>query len=425
VRARDIAIRNLASPYGLTGASVLLFLVAYFFPPSLYLRFVSEPDYLFLDPSSLLFFLLCVLGFLAGLFTFDYSFHVPNFAQVRRTVRLSPMLFILLPLILGICASLLADAKLLRDNPNLLALLIALQASDLKEAGGMEISGPISQATPILMGIVWWTIFRRDELDLHKRQRVIVTTCIVVASFILLLSSMLIVARGELMPVLCGIAIIALIVKQRKGKLSPDVALKFGLGFAGLILATFIGISLLRGINTVDPLITNVIGYTFSSYNRLACLLSGKLRYPFSGKGVYISGFVAFNRSFNAIFPISRFLDWANFDTVWRSEFDAVSAAGLNGTLIWSGAFGYVFSDLGWFAPFLLFMHGLLTGWAWMQLKLAKPSGIILYPWCAFCILFWFGTNYLLDPKVADLIVLVPLFAAYEAAFSRYAVEAK
>jgi hypothetical protein len=109
---------------------------------------------------------------------------------------------------------------------------------------------------------------------------------------------------------------------------------------------------------------------------------------------------------------------------VWRSEFDAVAAAGLNGQLIWSGAFGYIFSDLGWFSPLLLYVYGLATGWTWRSQKLGRVLGAILYPWCGFCILYWFGTNYLLDPKAAVLILCVILISLYESLLLRTQTEA-
>lgn len=93
MRFRDLVIRNIVSPYGLTAASVLLFLVAWTFPPSLYSHYVREPDIMFLDPASLLFFLLCVLGFLSGLMLIDYLYPVCGFSHEKLMTRVSPMWF--------------------------------------------------------------------------------------------------------------------------------------------------------------------------------------------------------------------------------------------------------------------------------------------------------------------------------------------
>jgi hypothetical protein len=151
----------------------------------------------------------------------------------------------------------------------------------------------------------------------------------------------------------------------------------------------------------------------------LAAVLDGRLHYPYSGRGLYISGFVAFNKTFNNIFHVNQLFSWPDFDTAWRSEFGAVSSAGLDGRLIWSGAFGYVFSDLKWASPLLLFIYGLVTGWVWHLLKLGKTVGVVLYPWCAFCVLFWFGTNYLLDPRAIVLLLVALALGLYELLFIR------
>jgi hypothetical protein len=37
-----------------------------------------------------------------------------------------------------------------------------------------------------------------------------------------------------------------------------------------------------------------------------------------------------------------------------------------------------------------------------------------LYPWCGFCILFWFGTNALLDTKLVVFLLVALLLSAYE-----------
>jgi hypothetical protein len=46
-----------------------------------------------------------------------------------------------------------------------------------------------------------------------------------------------------------------------------------------------------------------------------------------------------------------------------------------------------------------------------------RQLGIVLYPWFGFCILFWFGTNYLLDSPIEPLLLGAFLIFAYERAF--------
>jgi hypothetical protein len=238
----------------------------------------------------------------------------------------------------------------------------------------------------------------------------------------LLASSTLSLSRGDLMPMFAGIVILFLLRRLIDGKLGFLSTLKFAAFCAGSMGALFVSFSLLRGAGP-DALIGDILGYTIAAYNRLAAVLDGRLRYPFSGRGLYISGFVAFNDTFNKIFHINQLFSWPDFDTVWRSEFAAVSSAGLDARLIWSGAFGYAFSDLKWASPLLLFIFGVVTGGAWRLLKLGRIYGVVLYPWCAFCVLFWFGTNYLLDPRAVVLLLVATALSLYEWLFVRASVE--
>ena len=178
---------------------------------------------------------------------------------------------------------------------------------------------------------------------------------IVFATLAMLISSTLKLARGKLMPFLAGTAILLLLRKYMAGQLTLVSVLKYAAIFTGSIAALFVSFSMLRGMAGPDALIGDVLGYTIAAYNRLAAILDGRLRYPFSERGLYISGFVAFNNTFNNLFHVDQLLAWPDFYTVWQSEFDAVAAAGLNGQLIWSGTFGYIFSDLKWLSSAVVF----------------------------------------------------------------------
>lgn len=423
MRVRDLVIRNNASPYGMAAAALLLFVVAWTFPPAFYSSYIKEPDFMFLDPASLVFFLICTLGFLLGLKLVDFLFPVHGFRYEKRDTRISPMWFILLPVIAGTTFAVLSIILLIRSNDYLLQFLLAAQGAQIKSDGGLELQGTIVQATPALMGIVWWAIWRKDQLHICGWQRFAVHLFIILASIVLLASSTLSLSRGDVMPTFAGTVILFLLRKLIDGKLKPLSVLKFASIFAASTAALFISFSLLRGSAGPDTLIADTLGYTIAAYNRFAAVLGGRLRYPYSGRGLYISGFVAFNNSFNKIFHLNQLFSWPDFDTAWRSEFGAVSSAGLDGRLIWSGAFGYVFSDLKWASPLLLFVYGLLTGWAWRLLKLGKTAGVVLYPWCAFCVLFWFGTNYLLDPRAVVLLLVAIALRLYELLFVHASLE--
>ena len=146
----------------------------------------------------------------------------------------------------------------------------------------------------------------------------------------------------------------------------------------------------------------------------MSALLSGALRYTYGGRGLYLSGFLAFNNSLNEVIPIRNMLDWPSFDEVWRSEFPSVWRANLNGNSIWCRAFGFIYTDLGWFTPIFVFMYGLLYGLIWRLVRLGSTFGVVLYPWCAFCILFWFGFNLLLWTQLVVLLIDVFVLSVYE-----------
>jgi hypothetical protein len=273
------------------------------------------------------------------------------------------------------------------------------------------------------MGIVWWAVWRKDQFGIRGWRRFTVNSAIVLATLTLLASTTLKVSRNDLMPICAGMAILFLLRRLIDGKLAPAFLLKFVAIFVSGITALFSAISALRSAPDLDALIGNVLGYTIGSYNRMAALLDGRLQYPFSGRGIFISQFVAFNETFNKVFHINQLLAWPDAFAVWGSQFAAVAVAGLDGSLIWAGAFGYIYSDLGWLAPALLFIHGLITGWAWRALKRGTTAGVLLYPWCAFSVLFWFGMNDLIETKSLVLFFLVIALGFYEFLFVRSSVK--
>jgi hypothetical protein len=339
---------------------------------------------------------------------------VTGFTRGKMELRVSPMWFLLLPLITGTALTILSSVLLLRSNSNLLELLLTAQGGQLKSVGGFETSGTLGLASVGLMGIVWWASWRRHQLNLRGWRRFVVQSVIMVATVSMLAAATLKLARGELMPILAGAAIIFLLGEIIEGRLTAASVLRYTATFVTLILALFIGVSLLRGNVDTDTVIGDLFGYTIASYNRMAAILDGRMHYPFAGQGIYISSFAAFNDTFNKVLPLNRLLAWPDFTTAWQSEFASVSTAGLNAGFIWSGTFGYVFSDLGWMSPFLLFAYGLMTGWVWRSLKLGRTAGIVLYPWFAFCILFWFGTNYLLGTQLVVLLLGAIVLGFYE-----------
>jgi hypothetical protein len=211
-----------------------------------------------------------------------------------------------------------------------------------------------------------------------------------------------------------GAVIITLARRILAGAISAKAVLKTGLLLLALLTGLFVLYSALRGNDTPNEIASDLLQYTISSYNRVPALLSGTLRYPYAGTGVYLISFLESNNLFNRIIPIRETLRWPSYADLVKSEFWAVWRANLNGKLIWSGTFGYVYSDLGWLSPGYLFFYGLLYGWVWRSVRCGRTFGIVLYPWFAFCILFWLGTNELFDTMCAVLVIAAFALTAYE-----------
>ena len=222
------------------------------------------------------------------------------------------------------------------------------------------------------------------------------------------------VGRTELLPLVVGTCLISWILRARKGRLGRTAVLWSGLFAVASVLGLFILFSVLRGVDDSHDATAELIAYTIASYNRLSALLSGVLRYPYGGSGIYISPFASYNSSLHRIIPLGEMLHWHSYQEVWLSEFAAQSQAGLNINAIWAGAFGYLYSDLGWGTPLFIVLYGILAGGLWRSIRRGGLLGVVMYPWCAFCILFWHGTNLLLDVKFVVLLVVCGGLAVYE-----------
>lgn len=407
-------LRRIISPYCLAALSYVIFLVACVFPRGTYSSYMNEPDYMFMDPAAIGFYSVCVAAFVLGLWIFDL-FH-PNVPQCHElgVPMVSSTAFVLFPLVVALGFSVASNIILIRSNPDLISLLLIQGGADIKS--DIQMAGSLGLAGTYLIGIVWWATWRCDQVKLADRRRVIVKIVQYIALFSVIVSSTLKLGRGELMPVLVGSGIIYLLKKSRGEGVGRSFIIKFALSFSICILALFFLFSFVR--DTTD-MTRDLIAYTIGSYNRLSALLSDRLRYPYSGRGIYLFSFLGFNNLLNMIVPFGDMLRWPTFMEYWQSEFRAMGPAGLGESAIWAGTFGYIFADLGWFAPVFVFFEGVLCAFVWRSARMGNTLGVILYPWFAFSILFWFGMHYLFDNKVVALCGDIVLLSLYEAIFLR------
>ena len=404
---------DVLSPYGLALLSFMFFALVWLIPPSVYTKYLDERDLLFLDPASMLLYAACAGSFMIGVGIVDI-FLPSSFAPVSRiNTRISGAAFLLVPIIVGAVFTLMSIRLLLQGNPALVALIMLQQGAQIKDT--LDVRQPLGLSSIWLLGICWWAMWRYHQIEFQRRWlRWTVILSIALAILLVIVSASLKLARGELIPVVAGCALLYLIQRVAARQLTArnlgSVAVGIGVG----IVTLFYLVSLARGSDDAGAFLRALLGYTASSYNRLAAIVNGRLHYPYTGTGLYVSPFVSFNTSFNNLLPISELMHWPSYLDMWDSQFAATCQAGLDGSRIWSGAFGYIFADLGWFAPVLVFAYGLIYGWVWRSLKLGRISGIILYPWCGFCVLFWFGANSLLATELVVFLLLALVLSGYE-----------
>jgi hypothetical protein len=411
-------VNNVASPYGLAMISYAFFLFACLIPPSIYTDYMMERDLMFLDPATILFYTLCVASFMAGVWVMGWLFP-SRFVEPKFRTRISPTLFLMAPLMVGILATTGTLFLLLIYHPEIVFLLLTAQGQQLKETVAFDVATSVNLAPLALTAIVWWAYWRSFDLRLQGWKTRWLKPALVIAVLLLIVTSTLILSRDILVMPLCGLAILYVIRRSTDTPFSFRFVLRTGAPIAISFAVLFFGFAFLRGSDSLAEQIHELFGYTVASYNRLAAIVNGELRFPFAGRGLYVSAFVAFNHTFNRIFLLNNYMNWPDPLGIWGSEFEAVTRAGLDGHLVWPGAFGLIFSDFGWFSVPFLFGYGIVYGLVWNSIKLGKTLGVVLYPCLGFCVLFWIGSNALLDSQRAVLLVAAMAIVAYELIFVR------
>ncbi|HZD50809.1 MAG TPA: hypothetical protein VE178_18835, partial [Silvibacterium sp.] len=415
---RRLIIRNLCSPYGIAMASYFLFLLAWVFPPGIYTHYIHELDLMYLNPMVLLYYTACVAAFLFGVRGIDFfvraAAHSTPKIQLRYT---SPLMYLALPLALA-GALCFVYMLLIGSGLNFIALIATRQGDVMKQANtGGSSSAMWGSTLFLLTGVLWWAGFRASQLHLRGIARkafyFIFAACLGVDVFTCLATF----DRTNLMPLLAGCTIIYLFLKSRSGDLKLTRLAVTGFGFVFAIFASFIGLQFARGASRLDALLSSMLGYTVVSYNRMAAMIAGAMHYAYEGKGAYVVAFLLQNDRLSGVrdqmgLPAAYGL--------WLSEFPSLSAAGLNANYNWSSVFGYLFSDLGWWTPVYMFAAGLLAGYLWSRFRSGTTIGIVLYPWIAFWILFWFGWNLLFEARSVVLIETSVLLVTYDKLFLRW-----
>jgi hypothetical protein len=418
--ARPLLLNHIVSPYGIAIVATLGFLIAWTFPPGLYSEVIGEPDLIFFDAETLLYFLLCVAGFWVGLLLIEFV--LPSAPLLETSPRSSKMkgFPLMFPLMLATAMTGILVVQIYRNSPDLLVMLAAQQGNAVKLEQNQEtISGPLGWASVMLTSVLWWTYWmlinsRPDQPRRFRHRRFFPWFIFAVGLLVQIALCVVKVSRSELMPVFGGLAVLHLIDKIRRKKLTSVGLLRYSVVFSVAVVSLFSLFSLVRGATDVSGNLGGFVGYTVASYNRMTAVIRGSMHYPYGGSGIYLSNFMAYNRSFNAIIPLRKAMGWPEYLELWNADFQAPQLAGLNPFLIWSGAFGSLFSDFGWTTPFILTFYGVIYGILWRSIKAGTTIGLTLYPWLAFSSLFWFGSNSVFDHRFVFFFATGLLLMTYE-----------
>jgi len=416
-------LKHVASPYGLATASYLFFLFGWSVSPRWYSSHMSETDLMFMDLATVVFVSLCVLSFVLGVAYVDFVLPKKEIVLQEIKAQISSFTFLSIPIAIALAFCIASCVLLVKEYP-LLVLAIVSQTGNVIKDSDIGLHSTLGLSNTWLMGILWWAIWRSREFASQRRSTYLVKFLFIAAFTACMVSATLKASRGELMPLFLGTSVICVLGRAAQGTLTRRQITIYGMALSCGLTVLFVLFSFVRG-HQADAFGGDLIGYTIASYNRLSALIHHKFRYPYAGRGFYLCSFLQSNNMLNAIIPFRKFFGWPDFMSFWQSEFNAVTNSGLNGNLIWSGAFGYIFSELGWFSPLLVFIYGVLYGYVWRLLKRDSTFGIVLYPWFAFCILFWFGTNYLFDNKCFVLFLDAFFLFLYERVVRKRHVSAK
>jgi hypothetical protein len=408
-------VRNVASPTALALFSCSLFAFGWLFPPDLYSAYLHELDWLFLSPVCLLYFCLCVSGFFFGVRFSRYLKGASFDSEPPPISTASPFSYLALPVVTMtiLCGVYLV---LLGARVNFIALLASQQGSSLKmlSEGGTGVASRWGMLHVFLTATLGWAQYRALQLTFSKGRKGIFWIIFSVGWLVDAATSVAMVDRTQLMPLMASTMIIAIFFKTRGKRIRLFRIAAFVSGSMLALLGAFLLLSFLRGSLLISSLVQGLLGYTIVSYNRMAALLLGAMHYGYEGSGVYMVPFLSESEGLNRIIPFNDMFGWPNARQLWSTEFGSVAQSGLNPNYIWSSIFGYLYSDIGWFTPFYMFFYGLLACYFWIKFKTGKAIGLVVYPWVAFGIMFWVGVNFLPYDRLLNYIEMGLLLTFYD-----------
>lgn len=396
------------SPYALVLLSYVIMLVSISMPADWYEQIVNEKNFMEFDSNTFIFYTLSCASCSLGLWLWTVWVRP---GQVSRQPVGSLYLLILVPIIALNAYSVLV---ILRNTPGLINLVLSGQGAVAKVT--MDTTGALTGAQPLLIGAIFYAVGR--HLGKYPRPGMpgakFSMLMIVLAFFISVAISILKLARYEIMPLVIGIGVVYLTYSVQDGRFGVLGTIRRFSVYALGILGIFFFFSMLRGFANSDQLLLSLFGYGPASFNHLAILLDGGLNFPFGGTGTYAFTFLDQVPLLHNVIDFGAMFGVADTVQSLRSEFIATQEAGLNASFIWVTAPGYIYSDIGIFVfPYLVGI-GALTGLFWRAMERRSAFGLVMYPFAAGTLAFWFSSNGMARPTIITYLGLALVLSAVE-----------
>lgn len=391
-------------------------------PPKYYLQLMREPDFIFLNPQAFLYISICTCFFCIGILfwkvvckEFKLKYDIHN----RLTVPYNYIcVYILIPVMVLLSLNIYSIYLIINNNSSVF-LYLALDISSFGTIKNqIELTDSLGAAGPMAASIALWALYNffnyKDQIS--KKQKIIISLFIFLIIFSCIFRAVIKVARYEMMPLLFGLLVIYIHYKYKtKSNFKILLYLSF---FLVSVISIFGVFSFTRGFATLSDVFQSIVGYTLTSYNHMAALLSGKLIYLNPGNLYYLLSFFQDAPLLKDSLS-SGYFNWPATDLIRYREFSDTFRAGLNGSYIWLTSYGYLWISLGYLTPLVFLINGILMEFYWAKFINGKQSGLIFYPWLFFCIIFWFGTSMLTSKFTVSIIITYLFIKFYDWIFIR------
>jgi hypothetical protein len=371
--------------------NIILTIVVVLFPPELYYYYLKEVDYFYLNYLVVFVVFTDLLALYLGYKIAYYIFPTFTFFKKSKKISIKISIYVGIPLIFSELLVLLFIKNFLQDNQSFIPLILTGLGTSYKENIQTNF---YYFSIYILMGVIFWS------LSLYKNIGKKITSIkilIIIGILLIIISGILMLARFLVIPFLLGLAVIFL--KHQKNISFSRIFLICSFGIIIFILISFFRIH--NAENTIISVITQFLGYTVASFNRLALVLDGKLTYTYADTGYYLFPFFSHIPLLHKIIP--------NIYGVTSMQlklhvFADVGKSGLDPKYVWATVYGNIFSVLKFYSFIYFFFVGLFIGIIWKGFLNNKIYGIVIYPWIFASIILYFASNIMFLPQFIGLI---------------------